>query len=83
MNSKILSIKEYEFSQQYKDNWRLPLCEGMEESYPNPGITLDKYLERIHREDLKKQSESYLHEQRLIHKFAKKKTQKRLKHNKT
>ena len=74
VNSKILSIKEFEFSQQYKDNWRLPLCEGMEESYPNPGMTLDKYLENIRREDSRKQSEWYLKDQRTIQKFAKKKT---------
>lgn len=68
-NLKILQILGYERSQKYAGQWRLPLCAG-EESYPNPGMTVEEYLSRMQREDQRKKSKSYLEEEELKRKFA-------------
>lgn len=69
---KILQILGYERNQKYAGQWRLPLCSG-EETYPDPGMTVEQYLARVQREDERKKSESYLKEQEIVKKFAQKK----------
>ena len=71
-NMKILQILGYERNQKYAGQWRLPLCSG-EETYPDPGMTVEQYLARVQREDERKKSESYLKEQEIVKKFAQKK----------
>ena len=76
VNMKILQILGYERNQKCAGQWRLPLCSG-EESYPNPGTTVEKYLNQLQLEDMRKKSKAYLEKQKLMEKFARKRKNRR------
>ena len=65
VNMKILQILGYERNQKYAGQWRLPLCSG-EENYPNPGMTVEKYLNQLQLEDMRKKSKAYQEEQKIM-----------------
>lgn len=76
VNMKILQILGYERNQKYAGQWRLPLCSG-EENYPNPGMTVEKYLNQLQLEDMRKKSKAYQEEQKIMEKFARKRKNRR------
>jgi hypothetical protein len=79
--ASIFQILEWEHSEQYKDTWRIPLCNNMQESYSNPsGLTVDQFLEeKAKQEKEEKPDLSYIREsdRKIVEQFLKRRKQKK------